>query len=738
MGFKNKQENMSFSYSKKTFIASLFLICTMLAGTVQASSATHVLGLDTVAGNSTLLKAVNFPPETQIVFVITTPDGTQIRQMQRTDTSGTANATLDGLHTTKSGKYVLSAETSAGMCRSLPATFSVLAAELSGRDSTFEADRTVVSANGSETVNLTARLVDRYGNPLEARAVKIFSSRESDIFEPAVKLSDFDGVAEFSYRPSAPGLVTLMALDTTSDQLILSRVSLSVLNDRVTLANAGGDYPSKAHAATFGPLAGFEIESIPDTVSRNENVSFTVKAIDEDDQVVEDYTGTIRFSVEGENSSAVTLPDNYKFLATDLGVHTFSLGLSFAENGTYKLVVTDLTDKFKTGEKTVIVGSTAGTQPSGTTITENPLITMPAAGTYSQAEQTIGGTAKAGTTITIFDNDAEIGSVPVGPTGRFSYQTSPLSDGKHVIYVVSQDMISLEIIGTSETVEINIDTEPPKIEELRIEPNTEIVPGSVINVSVFTEKNLSQAALIFNYDIIELNAKVDDDSVYVGSLQAPAEPGEYKVSVLLVDELQNEVTYQDAATVNVSAEGGTVQTDLDTGNNGQESEDLNQPEQGQVVMGAPSQVGGLIAYGLDGRVTLVWDAATDDTMVKFYRVYFGDSLQSMTGMVDTKDASTTWYVPNLENGKEYFFAVTAVDDQGNESPNKSEIVSGIPFVLEIRNALSEEPVVPLEQPDLHSAAYSGPYPVRTTDSGPGVLLLLGGSIAAALTLRRRR
>jgi hypothetical protein len=298
-------------------------------------------------------------------------------------------------------------------------------------------------------------------------------------------------------------------------------------------------------------------------------------------------------------------------------------------------------------------------------------------------------------------------------------------------------VISLETIGTSDTVEINIDVSPPSIDEIVIEPTTGIQPGSVIDVTLFSEENLAQAALIFNYDIIELNASTDDPTSYVGTIQAPGDPGVYKVSVLLVDELQNEITYDDAATVTVSEEGGTVESEMTN------QEEPVLPDEGetteQQILGAPSQVTGLIAYGVDGRVTLVWDAATDDTMVKAYRVYYGSSIQQMTNMVETRDASTTWYVPGLENGKEYFFAVTAVDDQGNESENRSEIVSGIPFVLEIKNALSgQQSMLPLEQPDLHSAAYSGPLPYKTPGSGPGVLLLLGGSLLGGYFLRRKK
>jgi hypothetical protein len=312
-----------------------------------------------------------------------------------------------------------------------------------------------------------------------------------------------------------------------------------------------------------------------------------------------------------------------------------------------------------------------------------------------------------------------------------------LAEGKHEIYVENIDAFSLENLGKSDPVEIIIDTTPPALDDLELSPSTGIKAGSVIDVKVFSEKNLSQAAVIFNFDIIALNASIDDPSVYVGTIQAPAESGVYKMSVLLVDEMQNEKTYEDQATVNVDPEGGTVEKNTTTDNTSTDNTTDTPPV--LTSEGAPSPVAGLIAYGSDKRVTLVWDAATDDGLVKNYKVYFGTDVKNLDQVALTKDASTTWYVPNLENGKEYFFAVSALDDKGNESSTKSEIVSGIPFMLEIKNALSDAPTKPLETPDgLKPAAYSGPFPTKTSSTGPGVVLLLGISMAGGLLLKRKK
>ena len=58
-----------------------------------------------------------------------------------------------------------------------------------------------------------------------------------------------------------------------------------------------------------------------------------------------------------------------------------------------------------------------------------------------------------------------------------------------------------------------------------------------------------------------------------------------------------------------------------------------------------------------------------------YRVYFGLSSGSYTqpfGSGISAGASTTYTVSNLQGGKTYYFAVTAVDSSGKESAFSNE------------------------------------------------------------------
>ena len=722
-------------------LTALLLASQMQVLVAMAALNGYAIGNDGIAGQSTYLKAKGFASAEPINFVVQKPDGVNLTISAQTDNDGQAQVELYDYHTKKAGEYGLYAYSQDQTEKTAATTFRILTAPLDENISTVSVDRAMVRANGTDSAKIDVYLKDAYENPIKGHNVKLISTRQADQITANSSWTDEDGKISFDVKSSTAGMSSFMALDLGEDKMLSQRANVSFVDESSLVGDIGGDLINVANAADFGTLSGFEITDLPDTIKPNENISFGVKAVDTDGKTVQDYTGTIRFSAEGDNSSGVTLPANYKFMPEDLGVHAFNLGLSFAEAGTYNIVVNDVSDKFKQGNKTVVVGGGATTTGGGES---KPTITAPAAGTYSQAEQTVSGSAKPGSTIKIYDNDNEVGSSPVGPTGKYSFQTKALTDGDHSIYVVSVDPISLEVNGTSDTVKISIDTTPPALDDLQLDPSTGIKAGSVINVKVYSEKNLSQAAVILNYDIIALNASIDDPTIYVGTIQAPADPGVYKLNVLLVDEMQNEKTYEDQATITVDPKGGTIETATKPATPATTPPATTPPATtptGETVpvAGAPSQVTGLIAYGSDKRVTLVWDAATDDKMVKNYKVYYGEDVKDLSKIVMTKDASTTWYIPNLDNGKEYFFAVSAIDDQGNESSSKSEIVSGIPFMLEIKNALSTAPTQPLQQPvALRPAAYNGPFPTKTASTGPEVFFLLGISAVTGVFASRKR
>ncbi|HLG26113.1 MAG TPA: Ig-like domain-containing protein [Candidatus Gracilibacteria bacterium] len=726
-------------------LAGLMLVTTVVPRAyVQALSFDELqgYGVDTIAGYSTLLTSSKTYPNREVVFHVGKPEGGVVTVSATTDQSGIAKVDLYDYHTRRAGTYSVGA----ALKGSLPisrTSFTVYPDEVSEEKSTLGVQKNVARADGNDQVYVTVTLHDQYGNPFQGHSVSLISSRAHDNVAAASGSSttDSNGNVHFVVSSGESGVSVLSAVDSTSGGVLASRAQVAFLKADAYMDDVGGSLTSFipiAAAQDAGPLHHFEIGDLPETIQPNQNVTFRVTAQDQNDLTVENYTGVVHFSADGDNGSNVELPEDYTFKAEDLGTHQFSLGLKFTTAGTYKIVATDINNTAIKGEKTVTAGSGGTQQQQGGA---KPVITSPQSGTSSQNVQTITGSAPAGMNIKIFDNDQEIGAVQADSSGSFSYQTTPLSDGDHEVYVVTLDS-SNTVQGTSDTIMLTIDTTAPTVDEIQITPTTGIMPGQVLSIKVLSEENLSEAAMIFNSEIFELTPSLDQPGAYVASLTAPATAGEYTIDVVLVDELGNESTSASVATVAVSADGGSVATQEETQQETQET----QTQETQVSDNLPpSQVFGVIAYGSDKRVTLIWEAATDEGAVDHYKVYYGLDPANLDQQADTFDAATTWYIPDLENGKEYFFAISAVDDLDTESLTMSELVSGIPFTLEVQTQLPERPTAPLasggDDALLHGAAIEGRVPPEMSKQGPEALWLLvgtGGVSAFVRRLRRRR
>lgn len=97
----------------------------------------------------------------------------------------------------------------------------------------------------------------------------------------------------------------------------------------------------------------------------------------------------------------------------------------------------------------------------------------------------------------------------------------------------------------------------------------------------------------------------------------------------------------------------------------------------------PTDVENVKAVAGNTEVSLSWNVATDNNLVKGYKIYYGENPVLADGDVyefdpiDVKN-KITFTVDQLENGTTYYFAITAYDEAGNESINYSVEVSATP------------------------------------------------------------
>ena len=97
----------------------------------------------------------------------------------------------------------------------------------------------------------------------------------------------------------------------------------------------------------------------------------------------------------------------------------------------------------------------------------------------------------------------------------------------------------------------------------------------------------------------------------------------------------------------------------------------------------PLEVKNVSATPGNREVSLQWEQATDeDGVVVGYKIYYGTaSVQSPEDAYEeyiSVSTKTDYTVKNLQNGTAYFFAITAIDDEENESETYSKEVSATP------------------------------------------------------------
>lgn len=640
---------------KTKIIASLLVLTVFLTANtfaavqIQPDLPLAAYGLDTAAGYATVLRTSKTVANAPVTFTVLKPTGESVIVSAKTSANGVAIADLSDYHTKQAGFYTVSATVDGYVTDSRSNVFEVYSGSVSDKNSVVSPSDQVVHSF-SEKATVSVLLLDDYGNPVPGHVVKLISSSSADEIWAAYpdSTTDESGKIVFEMRSTVSGAATYSVYDVTADIILAQKAKVVYFTSGdFILSNTS---PSLSYAASGSSSTGiskFKFESVPASVKTGEHVNFDLVAYDVADQVVTNYVGTVRFSVLSGNASYVTLPPEYTFKASDLGSHTFSLALLFQQPGSYQIEAKDSVNMSVLGTYTFNAMSSSGASAS-TGIT----ITNPSAGTFSNNVQVISGKASPGASLKIFDNDVTIASLVADIDGDFSHTTGILVDGQHKIYVASVNEVGTAI-ATSPLVTITVDTSAPEISQVTLDPTGSVNPSAIITIRVFTNDDLSRAQAVVSGNVYDLTKSTQ--GYYQGTFPAPIDFGTYPINLVLVDQLGNETTLENQASLQV----GVMPPSTDV----------------------PDDVPNVRAVAEDFRVTLNWDAPSSENAITHYRIFYGTSPNQLTEAVDTFTNATTWYVPNLQNGTEYYFGVAAVDSKGNMSENFLKLVSSTPHAI---------------------------------------------------------
>lgn len=679
----------------KIFIALVFLLVASVS-VAYARDGVSILALDTIANFDTMVKVSGLAPNGSLSISVTKPEGGVFKKDSFADTNGKAGVSIPSSETRTAGIYTVSM---AG--QTITATFRVFPADVSAEKSGVYVGKTAVSADGVDYSKISVRATDEFGNPLEYHQIKLVSSRSSDRISKDMVETDSGGLASFFVSSQYPGISTLTATDNTKQITFSKRVSVTFVRAPLNASKSiGGDPETVLLAQAASNVAKFEIENIAATVNLNETASFRVSAVDASGAVVSGYTGKILFSSTDPNAQ---LPTAYTFLVADQGRKTFELALTLRTPGSQKLIVQQEGNALIKGEKTieVVAQQNAGNSPVR--------LTKPATGTYRVNTLEIAGDATPNLKVKIFDNGQQITEVQSNSAGRFSYNTSLLTDGQHTFHAESNGIQSTPVT-------ITIDSTPAQVEQIEIVKSA-LAPGETTPITIKSDTDLNSIQATVGEFITDLKPDPQNPGYYVGTLTAPAQAGEYTVNVILTDKIGN---------VSPAVEAGKIRVDTSLQMDSSTS------------FSVPSKVRGVVATPGNGRVTLVWQAAMAEAGIAQYRIYYGTDAQNPGIVINTKDAGTSWYVPNLTNGATYYFRVVGIDTQGNEGDNLSDTVSAAP-------SASAAGASVIGTGDLFALCDPGPcpeagYPPAQPQDGPEVLGMVIASLLAgsAIKIFRRK
>jgi hypothetical protein len=234
----------------------------------------------------------------------------------------------------------------------------------------------------------------------------------------------------------------------------------------------------------------------------------------------------------------------------------------------------------------------------------------------------------------LFDGAAK--SLSTDDHMRFNYTAAKLTEGVHRVTVTASD-----IAGNSVTAEANVtvDTAKPRL--------TSIVPGEYEVLS----KSETDVKLVFSEEVTITSSQLDSTLItlstennkeFTGFLDGLEYGKSYTIRVTVEDKAGNSLTIASPFSLR----------------------DIY----------APSQVDGLMANatGESGELLLTWKASEEADFAK-YNIYISDngpfsSVSAMEPKGGTSPASKNEYLwQNLADDKQYCFAVTAVDGEGNEN-----------------------------------------------------------------------
>lgn len=299
-------------------------------------------------------------------------------------------------------------------------------------------------------------------------------------------------------------------------------------------------------AFAAGELDHFEVSVYPQTAKIWEALDLTIEAVDNNNQVVNNYSWTVIIFSESdpEASLPIILEDNtYTFKASDQGRVVFENAVKFLKSWNQNIYVYDFDNDFIFWVWEVAIEAWASSESKSISI-----ISPEAWVTIWANSVKVSWSSEKNHQIKIILNNTEDFLTTTNDNWIFEYEITNLVDWTNSIVAKILDADWNEV-GTSPNTVIMVEKDVISLVNVRVLPE-EVESESAYEIEVLATPALKEVSVIVN-DILTSTQEAEAGK-YLAKVYAPKEEWTYKVDIVLKDNLWREKTELWVASVKVT------------------------------------------------------------------------------------------------------------------------------------------------------------------------------------------
>lgn len=693
---------IAFKQLKLKILLSIFVVfISIFLSKITFAETLNIKAFDSIAGYGTEILIENGEQNSEKKIIIVSEKNEIFTYPITLNNSGSASFIVPAKDLTMSGKYnFVVVKKSESYADANPQNFYIYADELSVMHSqVYVIDNSVKT--GKKT-KVTAMLYDRFQNPIEGHRVKLYSSNPSDsISYVSSDVSSADGEISFYISSYKAGESTLTIKDETFDSILSNKLKIQFytpIND-----NSNNYIADVTDNSDFSKVARFKI-TFDDVVELNSDANYLqLQALDSDGNIVKDFTGSVIMKVPTDKN--IVLPGEngiYTFTKKDQGEILFSRAVVFSLEGKHQLeiykydkAIDDINYNIF-GKKTITVENKKNpTNPEEKS--ERVTIINPSNNSeFSSKNIGVTGIALPNSDVKILLDKIPVLEASTDQSGKFKGILKNIEEGSHIVSVHQKNDTST----ISDDINFSVDTIVPDITSAVFTPHIttpheEIT--TIITISSFSNTDEKESSKIKTVEVFVSNdpdtkflAKNLGNGKYQAIFNAPDKLGEYTISTVITDKLENKGT-----------------TELE--------DKLIVKEDIKKIEGIKNLK---VKYNTENKITtLSWDLLNTPPLVYIVHSGIENNEKSLKKIKTVSKKTNTIKLENLAPGK-YFFQITAMDLSGKEN-EKSEIISFVipkptPTPTPTPATPTPTPATPIPQTPTPTPATPTPIPATPT------------------------